>query len=167
MTPQQILESSVASYKVNLDVIVKELGKQVFFIDDSQAMLNLIDSLLKQKFHFYGYIVEPNPSFAKYLLEWLISKNIPINELIKHAVIDVDFGMYSKQVTVNDLIDIFHKYNIPVTLFTALEQKDLPKHVSKGFLDKVSYVSKLDAQAINKIYTLIQDSCKKDLAYEE
>jgi hypothetical protein len=52
-------------------------------VDDSQEMLTLIEVMLRNKFNLLeGYIIEPNPEFARHTVEWLMSRGIAINDFI-------------------------------------------------------------------------------------
>lgn len=158
MTPKDVLNQSMALYEDNLKNRLRLSGKQVLFVDDSPEMLNLIEIMLRSKFNLLeGYIIEPNPIFAKHTLDWLISRGIAINDFIKCAILDVDFGMYNKDVSVNDLIKLFYRNNVPVILFSAITKDKWKKYVDGQYHDKVEFISKSDAQAMNKIYTVITE----------
>lgn len=158
MTSKDVLQQSMAVYEDSLKRKIQLSGRQVLFVDDSPEMLNLIDILLKSKFNLLeGYMIEPNPVFAKHTLDWLISKGIAINDFIKCAVLDVDFGIYGKDVSVNDLIQLFLDSNVPVILFSAMAGDSWKKYVGKSYHNKVKFISKADAQAMNKIYTIITE----------
>ena len=156
MTPKDVLNQSMALYEDSLKNRLKLSGKQVLFVDDSPEMLNLIEIMLRSKFNLLeGYIIEPNPVFAKHTLDWLISRGIAINDFIKCAVLDVDFGIYGKDVSVNDLIKLFLKSNVPVILFSAMPKDKWKQYVESQYHDKVEFISKADTHAMNKIYTVI------------
>jgi hypothetical protein len=153
-----VLQQTMSLYEDNLKNRFKLSGKQVLFVDDSQEMLSLIDIMLRSKFNLLeGYIIEPNPIFAKHTLDWLISKDISINDLIKYAILDVDFGIYNKDVSVNDLIKLFKDNNVPVILFSGMENDTWKKYVKEEYHSYVKFISKLDIHAINKIYTIITE----------
>lgn len=158
MTPREILNQSMALYEDSLKNRLKLSGKQVLFVDDSPEMLNLIEIMLRSKFNLLeGYIIEPNPIFAKHTLDWLISRGISISDFIKCAVLDVDFGIYNKDVSVNDLIKLFLKNEIPVILFSAIHETKWHDYVNYQYHDKVKFISKADTHAMNKIYTIITE----------
>ena len=158
MTPKDVLQASMSLYENNLKNRIKLSGKQVLFVDDSQEMLNLIEIMLRSKFNLLeGYIIEPNPVFAKHTLDWLISRGIAINDFIKCAILDVDFGIYSKDISVNDLITLFIKKSVPVILFSAIAGETWKKYVLPQYHDKVQFISKAEAHAMNKIYTVITE----------
>ena len=158
MTPKDVLQQSMSVYEDSLNNRLKLSGRQVIFVDDSQEMLNLIEIMLKSKFNLLeGYMIEPNPVFAKHTLDWLISRGISLSSIIKCAVLDVDFGIYSKDVSVNDLIKLFQRDNVPVILFSAMKTETWKKYVKPEYHDKVEFISKTDAQAMNKIYTVITE----------
>ncbi len=156
MTPKDVLNQSMELYADSLKNRLKLSGKQVLFVDDSPEMLNLIEIMLRSKFNLLeGYIIEPNPVFAKHTLDWLISRGIAINDFIKYAVLDVDFGIYSKDVSVNDLIKLFLKSNVPVILFSAMPRDKWKTYVENQYHNKIEFISKADTHAMNKIYTVI------------
>lgn len=159
MTTQKVLESSMELYEKTLRNRLKLSGKQVLFVDDSPEMLNLIEIMLRSKFNLLeGYIVEPNPVFAKHTLDWLISREIPLNELLKCAILDVDFGIYNKDVTVNDLIKLFLRHGVPVILFSAIAEDKWHTYVNKEYREEVSFISKNNPHAMNQIYTIITEN---------
>lgn len=158
MTPNDVLQQSMAVYEDSLKHRIQLSGRQVLFVDDSPEMLNLIDIMLKSKFNLLeGYMIEPNPVFAKHTLSWLIERGIALNEVIKCAVLDVDFGIYDKDVSVNDLIQLFLTSDVPVILFSAMTGDSWKKYVGKQYHNKVKFISKADIHAMNKIYTIITE----------
>jgi len=157
MTPKDVLQQSMSVYKDSIKTRIKLLGKQILFVDDSQEMLTLIETRLRDKNLLEGYWMMSNPVFAKHTLDWLMSEGVLLSDYIKCAVLDIDFGIYNKDISVNDLVKILVEYNVPVILYSAIQESKWHSYVDSKFHDKVEFISKVDIQAINKIYTVITE----------
>jgi len=158
MTPNDVLIQSVELYDTTLIQKIKLVGRQVLFVDDSPEMLNLIKIMLQNHYNVLdGYIIEPNPVFAKHVLSWYIEKKIELSELIKCAVLDIDFGIYSKSISVNDLIALCLDHGVPVVLFSAIDPDAWHNYVNPAYHDKVTYICKTDPHSMNQIYSIITE----------
>lgn len=156
MTASEILNQSVELYDKTLINKIKLAGRQVLFVDDSPEMLNLIKIMLQNRFNILdGYIIEPNPVFAKHVLNWFIEKEIALAELIKCAILDVDFGIYNNNISVNDLINLCLTHKVPVVLFSAIDVDKWQGYVNPEYHDKVTYICKTNPHSMNQIYTII------------
>lgn len=158
MTPTEILNQSVELYDTTLINKIKLAGRQVLFVDDSPEMLNLIKIMLQNQYNVLdGYIIEPNPIFAKHVLGWFIEKGITPSELIKCAVLDIDFGIYNNSISVNDLINLCLTHNVPVVLFSAIDPDRWQSYVKPEYHDKVTYICKTSPHSMNQIYSIVTE----------
>lgn len=158
LTPESVLKESVELYDNSLITKIKLAGRQVMFVDDSPEMLNLIKLMLENKYNIIdGYIIEPNPIFAKHVIEWFINKGVPLPELLKCAILDIDFGIYNKSISVNDLIRLCLAHNVPVVLFSAISEDTWKTYVAPEFYDKVVYICKTNPHSMNQIYSIITE----------
>lgn len=158
MTPESVLTESVELYDKSLINKIKLAGRQVMFVDDSPEMLSLIKIMLENQYNIIdGYIIEPNPIFAKHVIDWFVNKNVPLAELLKCAILDIDFGIYNKSISVNDLISLCLTHNVPVVLFSAISEDAWKNYVAPEFHDKVTYICKTNPHSMNQIYSIITE----------
>jgi len=159
MTPiEKAFEQSFETYKRIIDEKVELGGSQVLFIDDSPEMLKLIQIQLELKYGIMqGYLIEPNPVFALHVLRAFSEKDISLGRYIKAAVLDIDYGKYSKEVSVNDLIEILSNHSIPIILFSSLSEDKWKNYVKPCYHDIVKFVQKADSNSLGKVYAIIQE----------
>lgn len=153
----EVLAQSVSTYKDILKDVVKQGGSQILFIDDSPFVLEYIRTQLQLEYNILtGYILQPNPIVANHVLNFLISEGVNLQEYIKCAVLDIDFGMYNKDINVNQLIELFITHKIPIILFSGII--DWKKSVKSEYHDKVKYIKKdSTGNSINLLYTTITE----------
>jgi hypothetical protein len=158
MTLTQATNESIELFD---DAILKHAahsGRQILLVDDSDAMLELVKAVLRTKYNLIeGCLAIPNPYFIKKRIEWYIDKGINLKDLFKYAVLDIDFGIYNKDVTVNDLLSLLISNGIPVILYSAISDNKWKHYVNKEYHDEVTYVNKANPHAINIIYELIKE----------
>ena len=157
MTPNQVTNKSIEMFD---DAILQAAnnGRQILFVDDSDAMLEMLKTVLRTRFHLIeGCLTIPNPYFIKKRLEWYIEKGIKLSDLFKYAVLDIDYGIYNKDVTVNELLNLLINNGVPVILFSAISDNKWQMYVDSKYHSAVKYVNKADPHSMNIIYTLIKE----------
>lgn len=158
MTPSGLLTNAVELYEQTLKKKVTLGGSQILFIDDSKEMLQYIQIQLECNYGMMqGYIIEPNPVFALHVLEFIIAKGITLDQFIKCAVLDIDYGVYNRQVTVNDLLKLLLHNNIPVILFSSYDPDKWKTLVDPIYHDRVKYICKSDKNSMGLVYAQIQE----------
>lgn len=153
----EVLAQSVCTYREILEKTVELGGSQIMFVDDSPEMLQYIQLQLKLKYNLmHGYIIEPNPILAHHVTHFIISQGIQLNKYIKCAVLDIDFGIYNKSISVNTLIKLFLDNNVPVILFSGLSE--WKEEVHAEYHERVKYIYKCAKDSIQQLYSAITEN---------
>jgi len=118
--------------------------RYVLFADDNPAILSLI-SVFMQSHGLNNFILSENINSAMSVIKKL---NGGFHHIIGFAVLDIDFGVMGGNV--NDLIKILLDKNVPVIVYSALN--NWKKYINADLIDKITYISKGNTKSLSLIY---------------